>query len=206
MELWVTIIGSLITGAATLGSVWLARHYVKKKQNPVVDDTAQSANVYTALKYTLGEMGADRAYVLEFHNGGHYYSGRGQQKYSCTHETVSEGISHECDISQEHRVSNHHAYISELVEYEKFAYIDIRELEDHAFLHLLKKSGVKSIYNVPIKTLNGKIIGILGVDFVKNPATQNALGFEVSSGVAAFNEESFSFMKKQARIMAGYLV
>ena len=180
MELWVTIIGSLITGAATLASVWLARHYVRKKRNPVVDDTAHSANVYTALKYTLGEMRADRAYVLEFHNGGHYYSGRGQQKYSCTHETVSEGISHECDISQEHRVSNHHTYISELVEKEKFAYIDISELADHAFLHLLKRSGVKSIYNVPIKTLNGKIIGILGVDFVKSQATKNRLGFGVS--------------------------
>ena len=149
----------LLLRAATLLSVWLGRKYLKKKppSDPVVEDTAQSANVYTALQYTMDETGADRTYVLEFHNGGKYFSGRGQQKFSCTHEIASRGISRECNNSQEHRVSNYHSYISELIEKEKFAYTNIEDMEDHAFSTLLNYAGVKSVFNVPIKTLNGQL-------------------------------------------------
>ena len=108
-----TIIASIITALATIASVLIGKKCMNRKPVcPVSEDTAHSANVYTALAYTMEEMGADRAYVLEFHNGGHYYSGRGQQKFSCTHEIAEEGISKECDQSQEHRVSNYHNYIT----------------------------------------------------------------------------------------------
>lgn len=193
-----TIIAAIITAIGTLLSVWLGRMWVNKKVkcDPVVKDTAQSANVYTALSYTIEEMKADRAYVLEFHNGGHYYSGRGQQKFSCTHEMANEGISRECNNSQEHRVSNYHSYIRELIEKSKFEYSNVNDIEDSAFISLLNRSGVKAIINVPIKTLNGKIIGILGVDYVKS----------TKKGKDKFNEKTFQFMKSQARIIAGYLV
>ena len=204
---WGTIVGSVITGLATITSMFVGRHYIRKsKKDPVVEDTAQSANVYTALQYTIQEMNADRAYVLEFHNGGHYYSGRGQQKFSCTHETVEEGISQECSFSQEHRVSNYHNYISELIEDDKFDYLDTEQIEDYSFQNMLNHKGVKSIYNVPIKTLNGKIIGILGVDYVKTPAAGSAIGFRDSKERATFNESSNILMRRQARIIAGYLV
>ncbi len=208
MEAWVTILGSFITAGATLLSVWLGRKYLKKKTacDPVVEDTAQSANVYTALQYTLDETGSDRAYVLEFHNGGKYFSGRGQQKFSCTHEIASRGTSRECQNSQEHRVSNYHTYISELIDGEKFAYTDIEDMEDHAFSSLLKHAGVKSLFNVPIKTLNGNIIGVLGIDYVKMPAIKNTLGFRSAVGGSHFDDATFSLMEQQARIIAGYLV
>jgi hypothetical protein len=208
MDAWVTILGSFITAGATLLSVWLGRKYLKKKSacDPVVEDTAQSANVYTALQHTMDETGADRTYVLEFHNGGKYFSGRGQQKFSCTHEIASRGISRECNNSQEHRVSNYHNYISELIEGGKFSYTTIENMEDHAFSCLLRDAGVKSIFNVPIKTLNGNIIGVLGVDYVKTPATQNTLGFQGAVGGSHFDDATFELLKAQARIIAGYLV
>ena len=134
MDPWATIIGSLITGAATVVSVLVGRYYIKKgRVDPVVEDTAQSANVYTALQYAMEATDADRVYVLQFHNGGNYYSGRGQQKFSCTHEIASEGISRECNNSQEHRVSNYHTYISELINNGKFSYTDIGNMEFQQF-------------------------------------------------------------------------
>ena len=188
-EIW----GSVITALGGFAAAWFTiRQSRKNKCDPIREDAAQSANVYAALEYTLGELGADRSYVLQFHNGGHYYSGRGQQKFSCTHEVVDEGISAEHINSQDHRISTCHSYIHELIEGEKFLYEDINEIKDSGFLRILDHKGVKSIVNVPIKTLNGKIIGILGVDYVKDTKT--------------IKNEQFLFMKLQARIIAGYLV
>ena len=69
--------------------------------------------------------------------------------------------------------------------------------EDEAFKALLKNKGVKSIYNVPIKTLNGKIIGILGVDYV---------GSKFEGCVDCEGGDVKKFMRGQARIVSGYLV
>ncbi len=188
------IVASIITAVATIGSVLIGKKCMNKKTVcPRSQDTARSANVYMALQYTMEEMGADRAYVLEFHNGGHYYSGRGQQKFSCTHEIAEEGISKECGKSQEHRVSNYHSYVNELIQNKEFKYVNINNISDSSFLSLLNRSGVESIFNVPIKTLNGKIIGILGVDYVKKAAKE-------------FTDDNEKLMKRQSKIVAGYLV
>ena len=201
------VIASVFSCLATLGAVYLRHRLAAKKCDPIQEETKHNENVYTALNYTLEEMVADRAYVLEFHNGIHYFSGRGQQKFSCSYEIVQEGISAECHNSQDHRVSNYHTYVSELVEKEKFEYTDVSEMEDHVFAGLLKLKGVKSIYNVPIKTLNGKIIGILGVDYVKERAIKNVMGFSGGEREnTQFDEEAFNFMKRQATIIAGYLL
>ena len=90
-------------------------------------------------------------------------------------------------------MSNYHNYITELINKKEFKYLNIDNVPDSSFLSLLKRSGVKSIYNVPIKTLNGKIIGILGVDFVKKT-------------VGNFTEEQDELISRQAKIIAGYLV
>lgn len=188
------IIASLISAAATFCSVLIGKKCLLKKSFcPIKNDTERSANVYKALQYTMHTLEADRAYILEFHNGGHYYSGRGQQKFSCTHEIAAEGITRECIKSQEHRVSNYFNYINELISSKDFKYEDITKVKDSSFLTLLNRSGVQSIYNVPIKTLDGKIIGILGVDFVKEPMIQ-------------FTKQDTDFIKKQSKIIAGYLI
>ena len=174
---WSTIIASVITALATISSVFLGQQFFKRRsgsgygscdKDPVIKDTLQSRNVYKALEFLLTELDADRAYVIEFHNGNSYLSGRGQQKFSCTHEIVTEGTSRECIEMQEYKVSNYHSYISHLIDDGKFFSYNSNELDDHAFSSLLHSKGVKSILNVPIKTLNGNIIGVLGVDYVKH--------------------------------------
>jgi len=196
------VVVALVTVGATLFSVWAGRKYMhKRKHDLVVSETIQNANVYTALQYTLEELGADRAYVLEFHNGEHYFSGRGQQKFSCSYEVVREGISAEAVNSQNHRISNYHHYISELVKKGDFSYSDTTLINDVAFVQLLNQKGVNAIYNVPLKTLNGKIIGILGVDYVKAAPKCKEIGFDKNAG--KLNKE---FLRTQSRIITGYLI
>lgn len=189
------IFASIITAVATLCSVFIGKKCMpnSKPLCPVTKDTNQSANVYSALDYILEEMKADRAYVLEFHNGGSYYSGRGQQKFSCTHEVARSGITRECNHSQDHRVSNYHSYVDAMIKNQKFIIEDTDRGRDEEFLKLIRRSGVVSIYNVPIKTLNGKIIGILGVDYVAGRSKK-------------FTENDYKLMHRQAKFIAGYLI
>ena len=190
------ILAAVITAVATVVSVLMGQKFITRKQKScIIRETAQNANVYTALTFIMQEMKADRGYVLEFHNGESYFSGRGQQKFSCTHEIVEEGISPESANSQNHRVSNYHSYINEIVTNGYFLHQNISSITDQSFLQMISRKGIKSIFNVPIKTLDGKIIGILGVDYVKGE-----IGEEKSA------EEGFAFMRRQARVVAGYLI
>jgi hypothetical protein len=196
------LITALCTSAATLGAVWLRHKLTCEDHCQVLEkEMKQNGNVYTALQYTLDKTGADRAYVLEFHNGEHYFSGRGQQKFSCTYEVVRQGISSEAAQSQNYRVSNFHHYINTLVQEGVFAHSDLDTIEDYAFAKLLDHKGVQSIYNVSLKTLNGKIIGIMGLDYVRSPNSEGKIGFYQHP-----KGKLMDFLKEQSRIIAGYLV
>lgn len=191
-----TAIAAILSSVVTLAGVW-ARSKIKSNGKCQVETHVKAgANVYTALKFIKSNMHSDRAYVFEFHNGGSYFSGRGQQKFSCTHEVVEAGISAECMHSQDHRVSNYSQYINGLISEGSLSCLDINLIEDGGFRNLLQSKGVESLYNVPIKTLNGKIIGILGVDYIQK--IEKFPTFDNASGVQ-------EFMERQARLIAGYL-
>ena len=192
-----TLFASVITAVATLGatflSLWLRHKYEtkQKEKNILHEHSRRNQNVYTALDYVLNEFDTDRAYVFEFHNGEVYYSGGSQQKFSCTYEVVSEGISAEAMNVQSMRVSNFHYFIDELIKEGGFCCVDIEKIEDASFKNMLQDRGVESFYATPIKTLNGKIIGLLGIDFVKSSKTDCSPDL--------YN------LKQQARIIGGYL-
>lgn len=190
------ILAAVITAIATVASILLGQRLKGRKEKEcVIRETSQNANVYTALRYIMEHMQADRGYIMEFHNGDVYFSGRGQQKFSCTYEIVEEGISAESQNSQNHRVSNYHNYVNDLVTEGRYLYHSIEDIKDQAFYQMINRKGIKSIYNVPIKTVDGKIIGILGVDYVKN---------EISD--LGYDERTLTFMHRQARMIAGYLI
>jgi hypothetical protein len=193
---FIPVISAVITALATLASVLLGQRLMRRKEKDcIVRETAQNANVYTALQYLMEEMKGDRAYIMEFHNGDIYFSGRGQQKFSCTYEVVEEGISTECEFSQNHRVSNYHHYINQMIHENRYFFQETEDVEDRVFYQMIHKKGIKSIYNVPIKTLSGKIVGILGVDYVKGQMPN----------IDDINDTHL-FMKRQARTIAGYLI
>lgn len=201
------IVSALIGASATIMSVLLSQRIKKNKfRDPIIDEHKNSENIYTALNFVMDEMGADRAYIFQFHNGSYYISGRSQQKFSCSHETVTKGISREAEFSQNYIISNYHTYIDELVNNGEFCFTDPSEVEDHAFASLMQTKGIKSIYNIPIKTLNGRIIGILGVDYVKDCVKDNMIGFCTNAQSKIFGEETNVFMRRQARIISGYLI
>lgn len=191
------VLASIISAVGGIIGMWVKNRLDYKKSNSVEKVAASGVNIYEALDYVLSETKCSRAYVFEFHNGEHFFSGRGQQKFSCTYEFVKPGVSAEALNSQNHRISNYNHYIHELISEEKFEYININKIPDEAFKMLLESRGVCAIYNVPIKTLNGKIIGILGIDYT----------FDIEEfDFGREHPDVAKFMRRQARIISGYLI
>ena len=191
-----TIIAAILSAVTTIVGMWLKNKVSYKTKNCIANQARIGANVYTALQYIQSIMGSDRAYVFEFHNGGHYFSGRGQQKFSTTYEYVEPGISPESDKSQDYRVSRYSQYLHDLITNGNFE-CSTDDIQDESFKSLLRGKGVKSLYNVPIKTLNGKVIGILGVDYVRS---------DFNGCVDCEDNNVEKFMRRQARIVSGYLI
>jgi hypothetical protein len=186
------IIGGVATLAATALSYYFKVKYDRDSKHKLLKcHVDQNANVYTALDFTLKELGADRVHIFEFHNGDTYYSGSSQQKFSSTYEVVKNGISSECTNLQNLRISSFNTLIKDVIEKDKFLCPDVDRISPGPSKEHLEKQGVKSVYFFAIKTLTGKNIGILSVDYV----------FKVKS----LNEKELKMLKNQSVIMGGYL-
>lgn len=186
------IIASLIAGIATVLAAALKGAFSgQKKACKLVKHTIQNEDVYRALEYILDNLNADRVVVYEFHNGDIYYSGSSQQKFSNTYEVLSEGVSSELKNQQNLRVSSFNRFIKPLIDNDEYSFGEISNIDNVGIKEFFEDQGTKSTFCVPIKLLTGKIIGILGVDFVK--------------GTKVLDDKEKKFSKNQATIIAGYL-
>lgn len=189
----ISVLTGVVSAATAVLGVWLKIKYDENKNKQLNYDPQLHGNVITALDFILDETDSDRAYVLEFHNGEHYFSGRSQQKLSCTYEVVSEGISVESHNIQNIRVSNFHGLVKSISQGETFTCKNVNEYnDDMSFKAFLQGKGVKSMFARPVKTLNGKIIGVIILEYVKESRR--------------WSEEAEEFLSKQTRIISGYLI
>jgi len=186
------IIAASIGAVATIGAVIL-KTYLQAflEKGKLQKHTVQNEDVYRALEYSRTEIECDRVVVYEFHNGDVYYSGSSQQKFSNTYEVLSEGVSSELKNQQNLRVSSFNRFIKPLVDEDEYGFWDIDQVEDIVTKTFFEDQGTKSTYCVPIQLLTGKIIGILGIDYVK--------------GGKKLNAQQKNFIKNQSCIIAGYL-
>lgn len=189
----IIVLTGFISAVTALAGVWLKVKFDQKKHKQLNYDPGLHNNVVTALKFMIEETSADRVFVLEFHNGDQYFSGRGQQKLSCTYEYVNDGISVECQRLQNIRISNFHGLMNSISREETFVCPDTEKYKgDLTFKSLLQSKGVKSLFARPIKTLNGKIIGVLCIEYVKEQRK--------------WSQDSEEFIRKQSRVISGYLI
>lgn len=189
----ISVLTGVVSAATAVLGMWLKVRYDEKKSKEFNYDPNLHSSIISALEYVMSETNADRVYVVEFHNGEHYFSGRSQQKLSCTYEVVSEGISAESQGLQNIRTSNFHGLIKSIASETTFRCPDLEVYsQDIGFKSFLQTKGVKSMFARPIKTLNGKIVGLLCLEYVKEKRT--------------WSDEAEEFAKKQARAISGYLI
>lgn len=195
---WSIILSSCIVAGTTILSIFikeLVQSRNNKKNACVVKYTKQNENVQKALDYVLNEVSSDRAYIFEFHNGDHFYSGNHQQKFSCTYESLNSGVSSESMRLQDLRVSTFNSFIKDVlgIHGEKsFRLQDIEQINNPLLRNWLEERGVRSSYAFPIETLNHGVVGILCLDFTKQKTK--------------ITKENVSLIVNQSKIISGYLI
>ena len=187
------IVSAVIGAIATLVGVFLNKRISCPKEAacPLVEHAEKNDSVYKVLDFCLEKFSGDRAYIYEFHNGEVYYSGSSQQKFSCTYEVSKQGVSRECNNIQNFRISNFHSMINSIVKEGSYSFEEIDSISDPLVkAHFIKK-GTEGACLLSIKTLSGKIVGIIGIDYVKSKNN--------------FNQEDLEEFKKSALLVGGYL-
>lgn len=169
----VPIIVAFITGVFGPVIVLVLKHfYEKRKAKPdmVVEALELSERVVTKLDHIKEEFDADRVWITQFHNGGHFYpTGKSIAKFSIVYETVGPGVNSVQNNFQNIPVSLFSKSINHLLESDIICIADFKDetIATHGLKYIAEESGCKSGYLFAIKTIDDKFIGTLGLDFTK---------------------------------------
>ena len=109
---------------------------------------------------------ADRIYIMQFHNGGYFYTNSPMQKASVTYERNSDGLERISDKFQNVLVSHHTWYLTETMGGKMF-YADLdSQMSDLPTKSLLKNYGNYAHSAVSIYDDEKRLVGILGLSWV----------------------------------------
>lgn len=162
------MIADLITGVVE-GLYNIISQVIKKDQTKetVQEHIVKNEFIYQRLSNLLKTLGADRAYIKQYHNGGSYYTGLPMQKNSCTYEVVAEGISPELANNQNKLISETPSVHSSIINKKEFYVEDVELLEDPSLKQKLKDRGLKSLYVIGIWDITDNLVGLIYIDYVR---------------------------------------
>jgi len=169
----VSIIVAFITGV--LGPVlllFIKNKLDKKTEKPdmVLETLKVSELVMTKLDHIKEEFKADRVWVAQFHNGGNFYpTGKSMAKFSIIYESVGasvqsiQGNFHNIPVNLFSRSINH------LLEKDTIQISDFKDetVATFGLKYIAEDTGCKSGYLFAIKCIEGRFIGMLGIDYTK---------------------------------------
>jgi hypothetical protein len=167
MELAINYIQLIISSTVTLIGVflsWFLKYkYGEYKHKKINREISQSKLVQTIIEQQLDEYGAQRAFILQRHNGGKYGSGRSMNKLSTTFEALEEGVSTEFKEYQNLPISLYSNFI-DTVQNERAIFPTVESIDDILTRAFFIQRGTKSAIVYPI--LKGvELIGIVGFEW-----------------------------------------
>jgi hypothetical protein len=144
----------------------------KKKEMPdmVKETLLVSELITTKIEHIKEEFKADRVWITQFHNGGHFYpTGKSMAKFSVIYETVSQNTNSIQSNFQNIPVNLFSKSINYLLENDVIQIHDYKDesVATHGLKYIAEDTGCKSGYLFSIKTIDNKFIGTLGLDFSK---------------------------------------
>ena len=155
----------------------------------VTETLALSEIITNKIEDIREEVEADRVWITQFHNGGHFYpTGKSMAKFSVIYESVNTGVNSVQANFQNIPVNLFSKSLNKLATEEL---IEIPNYQDkkiatYGLKYAAEEYGGKSGYLFAIKNIEGRFIGVLGLDYTKKPVslseeTVNNVMLDVSS-------------------------
>jgi hypothetical protein len=168
-----SVIVAFITGV--LGPIlllFIKNKLEKKTEKPdmVLDTLKVSELIMTKIEHIRDEFKAERVWVAQFHNGGNFYpTGKSMAKFSIIYESVSSNVSSIQSNFHNIPVNLFSRSINQLLQNDSIEISDFKDetIATFGLKYVAEDTGCKSGYLFSIKSIEGKFIGILGVDYTK---------------------------------------
>jgi hypothetical protein len=172
------LIIAFITGVISPITILLFKNWLEKKKKPdMVADTLELGEVVThKIEEIREEISADRVWLIQFHNGGHFYpTGKSMAKFSMIYETVNIKVNSIQNNFQNIPVSLFSKSINELLKNDVIEITDFKDetISTFGLKYIAEESGCKSGYLFSIKSIDDKFIGILGIDYTRKKTILN---------------------------------
>lgn len=163
-----TILVALIT--AVIGPLLMTWFKNKLESKPKVSSVKEAIDLNELVDHQLDilmdEIGCDRIWIGQFHNGGHFYpTGKSIQKFSLFYEKVSPNTSAIQHIFQQIPVSLFPKALSKLYKDGELSIVDYKKDETYDLSLFHKEYNTKSFYMIAIDDLDGHFIGLMGIAF-----------------------------------------
>jgi hypothetical protein len=174
-----SIIVAFITGV--LGPVillFIKNRLDKKAEKPdmVLETLKVSELVMTKLDHIKEEYKGDRVWVAQFHNGGNFYpTGKSMAKFSIIYESVAPSVSSIQGNFHNIPVNLFSRSINQLLEHDTIEISDFKDntVATFGLKYIAEDTGCKSGYLFAIKCIEGRFIGMLGIDYTKKKTKLN---------------------------------
>ena len=160
-----------------------------EKPDMVLETLKVSELVMTKLDHIKEEFKSDRVWITQFHNGGNFYpTGKSITKFSVIYESVNLGVDSIQSNFQNIPVNLFSKSLNELSKNDVIEIPDYKDVEvaTYGLRYAAEETGCKSGYLFAIKSIEGKFIGVLGLDYTKKKVkldhdTTNGVMVDVSS-------------------------
>lgn len=142
----------------------------KPKPDMVTDALRIGELVSARIDHIREEFKADRVWVSQFHNGGHFYpTGKSIAKFSVIYETVSSNTQSIQTNFQNIPVNLFTRSMNQLLEADVIEIGDFKDdtIATYGLKYIAEESGCKSGYLFAIKTIDDKFVGVMGLDYTK---------------------------------------
>jgi hypothetical protein len=164
---------AFITGVLGPIMIILLKNYLnrnKKKPDMVTETLRVSELITTKIEHMREEFHADRVWVTQFHNGGNFYpTGKSMAKFSVMYETVNPGVGSIQTNFHNIPVNLFSKSINQLLVNDVIEIPDFKDetIPTFGLKYIAEDTNCKSGYLFAIKTIDGKFIGTLGMDYTK---------------------------------------
>lgn len=168
-----TIGVALITAVIGPSILEVVKRKLSKKtsSDPMYEEMIIDVKVEEQIQALLKQLGCDRVWVTQFHNGGHYYSsGVSIKKFSVFYEVVSTGTSLIQHQFQNVPTSFFSRSLTEVSEKNSLEVFDMNDTTSNTYglSYSSEETGCQSLFMSCLKTPSGKLHGAIGVEFVKD--------------------------------------